>query len=145
MTRFERAVYVFFNSRGRKILRELIITMCAGDPFVLTQVRLQHVILKAEKYVSELPLLHFVIFKIALYMVQFGVPPLVWKLRPFTWLPLESRLAYIEQWQGSRVYFKRALFKFVTLVCVTHLYSEKKLLESIGFGKSMEHRTGSSL
>jgi hypothetical protein len=145
MNGFQRAIYGFFNSRGRKIVRELIITMCADDPEVLTRVRLQRVILRTENYISALPFFYFLVFKLALYMIQYALPPLSWKLRPFTWMSLERRLRYFEEWQGSGFYYKRALFKMVQCVCIAHLYSERRLLVRIGFEPSMEHRQQSAM
>ncbi|MBI3543875.1 MAG: hypothetical protein HY075_11435 [Deltaproteobacteria bacterium] len=128
------------NTRGRHVLREFIVTICAGDPAVLSSVRLQRVVLKTEKYVGELPVFYFLLFKLTLYLLNYALPPLSWKLRPFTWMNLEERQHYLEEWQASSFYYKRTLFKMVQCVCVSHLYSERKLLESIGFGESLAHR-----
>lgn len=136
----QRIVRRLLAPRGRKILREYIVTTCAGDPEVLTRVRLQHVVLKTEQFVSALPFIYFLLFKLTLFMLEYSIPPLALKLRPFTWLPLEKRLKYLEQFQGSSIYFKRTLFKMVHAVCVSHLYSERKLLMYVGFSRSMEHR-----
>ena len=140
MTLVQRLIYNFFSTRGRRILKELIITMCADDKAVLTHVRLQRVILRAEKYVSELPFFYFMTFKITLYILNYALPPLSWKLMPFSWMPLERRLKYLNEWQSSNFYYKRTLFKMIQVVCVSHLYSERRLLISIGYEKSMEHR-----
>ena len=140
MTPVQRLIYNFFYTRGRRILKELIITMCADDKAVLNHVRLQRVILRAEKYVSELPFFYFMTFKITLYLLNYALPPLSWKLTPFSWMPLERRLKYLNEWQSSSFYYKRTLFKMIQVVCVSHLYSERRLLVSIGFEKSMEHR-----
>lgn len=140
MIGFQNFIRRLLNARGRTILREMIVTMCAGDPEVLTRVRMQRVILRTEKYVSELPFIYFVLFKVCLYMIQFAVPPLSWKLRPFTWLSLDDRLAMLVRWQASNFYFKRMSFKMIQAVCVSHLYSERRLLESLGFGEGIKHR-----
>lgn len=140
MSNFQHLVRKALNARGRKILREMLITMCAGDPEVLTRIRMQRVILRTEKYVSELPFIYFVLFKICLYFIQFAIPPFSWKLRPFTWLSLDERLAYLDRWQSSNFYFKRMTFKMVQATCVSHLYSERRLLESLGFSDSIKHR-----
>lgn len=140
MTLGENLIRRMLNARGRKIFKELIITMCAGDEQVLSRVSLKRVTLRAEHYVSELPLLYFIAFKFALYLLQYSIPPISRKLRPFTWLSLEERLDYLDRWKKSSWYFKRMSFKMVQAVCVSHLYSERKLLDSIGFEASMLHR-----
>ncbi len=140
MTLVQRLIYNFFNTRGRRILKELIITMCADDQAVLTHVRLQRVVLRTEKYISELPFFYFMTFKATLYLLNYALPPLSWKLKPFSWMTLERRLRYLEEWQSSSFYYKRTLFKMVQCVCISHLYSEKRLLISLGFEKSMLHR-----
>lgn len=140
MTRFQKAIYRFFLSRGRKVLRELIVTMCAEDSFILSKIRLERVIMRAEKYVAELPFIYFFLFKITLLIVEYGIPPITNKFRRFSSLSLEKRLAYLEEWQGSRFYWKRILFKMISTVCVTHIYAERKLLTNIGFEDSLLHR-----
>lgn len=140
MTAGETLIRRALNSRGRKILKEIIITMCAGDEQVLSRVSLKRVTLRTEHYVSELPLVYFIVFKFALYLLQYAIPPISRKLRPFTWLPLEARLDYLDRWKKSSFYFKRMSFKMVQAICVSHLYSERKLLDSVGFEASMLHR-----
>lgn len=142
MTTGERFIRRALNARGRNILREIIITMCAGDEQVLSRVSLKRVILRTEHYVCELPLMYFVAFKLCLYLFQYAVPPISRKLRPFTWLSLDDRLDYLERWQTSSWYFKRMSFKMIQVICVTNLYSERKLLMSLGFEASMIHRLG---
>lgn len=136
----QRLVYWLLKPRGRNMLRELIITMCAGDHAVLAHVRLQRVILRTEQYISELPFFYFLLFKATLLILNYALPPLSWKLVPFTSMDLERRLRYLEEWQASNFYYKRTLFKMVQVVCVSHLYSERRLLVSIGFEPSLEHR-----
>jgi hypothetical protein len=127
---------------GRRIVRELIVTMCAGDPDILERVRLQHVILRTEKFIAALPRFYFLLFWMAVYLLQYALPPLSWKLTPFTWMNLERRLRYLEEWQASDFYFKRMLFKMIQCICIAHLYSEERLLEGLGFAPSIEHRRG---
>ena len=122
------------------MLREFIVTMCAGDQAVLEHVRLQRVILRTEKFVAELPVFYFLLFKLTLFLMNFALPPLSWKLLPFTWMSPARKLRYVEEWQASSFYYKRTLFKMVQAVCVSHLYSERALLVSLGFGPSMEKR-----
>jgi hypothetical protein len=136
----QRAIHWALNARGRRMLRELIVTMCADDQAVLTHVRLQRVILRTEKYISELPFFYFVLFKFTLFVMNYALPPLSWKVTPFVSMNLERRLRYLEEWAASNFYYKRTLFKMVQAVCVSHLYSERRLLVSIGFEPSMEHR-----
>jgi hypothetical protein len=137
---WQRVVYWLLKPRGRRMLRELIITMCAGDKAVLEHVRLQRVILRTEKFISELPFFYFLLFKFTLFVLNFALPPLSWKVLPFIWMGPERRMRYLEEWQASSFYYKRTLFKMVQCVCVSHLYSERSLLVSIGFGPSMEKR-----
>jgi hypothetical protein len=130
----------YFISSGRHILRTFLLTMCAEDPEVLKHVRLTHVILRVERYLFELPFFYFLAVKISFYLIEYAIPPLGMKIRPFTWLSLADREKYLDQWQNSNFYPKRILFKAAASVCMSHLYSEHKLLQSIGFGKALEKR-----
>lgn len=141
MTRFERSVYNFFSARGREIMKCLITTLCADDPAVLTRIRIQRVILRTEKAVAKMPLFYFVMLKVALYLIEYAIPPISWKIRPFTWMSLDERLQYLNEWATSRFYYKRMLLKLLVSICLPRLYSEKKLLLSLGFEKSLQHRT----
>jgi hypothetical protein len=140
MTDLQRRIWIFLTFRGRRILESLVVTLCAGDEFVLSRVRMQHVVLKAEKQISELPFFFFFTFKIVLYVIEWAVPPLSWKFQRFTRMPLERRLEYLEEWEFSKFAAKRNLFKLVKALCICHIFSEPKLLESIGYGDAMRKR-----
>lgn len=137
---WQKIIAFILNRLGRSIVREILIAMCANDSKVLNKIRLQRVILRLEKYVNELPFFYFFIFKCALFLFQYAIPPLSWKLRPFSSLALEKKISYMEEWQQSRFYHKRVLFKIIQSICVAHLYSEPRLLISIGYKNSMRHR-----
>ena len=140
MTKAQKILYGVLKKTGRQVLKELIVTFCAEDQEVLTKVRLQRVTLRTENYVLSLPFFYFFVFKLTLFLFQYALPPLSWKLTPFTKMSLERRLRYLGEWQSSNFYYKRLLFKLLSLVCVSHLYSEEKLLISLGYELSMKHR-----
>lgn len=126
--------------RGRRILETLIVTLCAGDPMVLEKIRMQHVVLRAEKHIAELPPQFFLGFKVVLYLIEFLSFPLVWKFRRFTRMKLEDRIWYLETWENSPVAIIRNLFKLVKAICVCHIFSEHRLLAEIGYGEAIEER-----
>lgn len=140
MTRWQRRIYNFFNPRGRTILKAVLSTMCADDPAVLTRVKLSRVILRTEKYISELPFFYFLMIKLSLYLMEYALPPLSWKLLPFSMMGLERRLRYLEEWQSSSFYPKRIIFRAASAVCLVNLYSERRLLTSIGFESGLQNR-----
>jgi hypothetical protein len=140
VSRAQKAIQNTFISSGRPILRTFLLTMVAEDPEVLKHVRLTHVILRVERYLFELPFFYFLAVKLSFFLIEYAIPPLGMKLRPFTWLSLQQRERYLDEWQNSNFYPKRILFKAAASVCLGHLYSEKKLLESIGFKGSMDKR-----
>lgn len=141
LTKWQRRIFGFFNNRGREVIKVLIATMCADDPMVLTRIRMQRVILRTEKNIANMPFFFFLMLKITIYLMEYAVPPLAWKFTPFTKMPLEARLKYLESWSGSRWYAKRMLMKLVLAICLPQVYSEKRLLISLGYEDSLQHRT----
>src|SRR5690606_10355326 len=125
---------------GRHILKAFLLTMCEEDPVILENVRIAHVILRTERYLAELPFFYFVVAKISFYLIEYALPPLGWKLLPFSRLSLEKRIRYLAEWQGSNFYPKRILFKTAASVCLAQLYSERRLLSSLGFENAMQKR-----
>jgi len=141
VTRFERAIYNFLNARGREIMKCLIATLCADDPAIISRVRIQRVILRTEKAIAKMPLFYFVVLKIGVYLLEYAIPPLSWKIRPFTSMNLDQRLEYLNTWSSSRFYYKRMILKLLISLCLPRLYSEKRLLLSIGFERALQGRT----
>ena len=131
---------IWYKRQLRRILESLIIGLCAGDSRVLSKVNVAQVAGNVEQFVAELPPFYRFCFFISLFILEFALPPLVWKVRPFSKLPIEKRVHYLEDFQSSWFYFKRIIFKLPSVVCVLHLYSEPALLVYIGFEKSINHR-----
>ncbi|MGZ3689316.1 MAG: hypothetical protein ACXVBW_13510 [Bdellovibrionota bacterium] len=140
MTGTQLRIWNILTFRGRGILESMVVTLCAGDEFVLSRIRMQHVVLRAEKQISELPFVLFLGFKICLYLIEYSFPPLAWKFRRFSRLPLESRMAYLETWEGSSLALKRNIFKLVKALCICNIFSEHKLLAAIGYEESLVKR-----
>lgn len=126
--------------RGRHILEAMLICMCAGDEDVLSKIRMKHVVLKTEKHVTELPKFYFLAFKAVLLWIEYEIFPLAWKFRRFSKMPINRQLAYLETWERSSFFAKRNMFKLVKAMCVCHIYSEHKLLASIGYENAMRAR-----
>lgn len=129
-------------NRSRKTLAALIITLCANDEFILSHIRIKRVILRTEKRISELPIFFFFAFQIVLYLLEYSIPPLAWKILPFSRLSAEKQLAYLEGWESSRFAIKRNLFRLVKAVCICQIMSERKLLIALGYGEALEDRLG---
>ncbi len=125
---------------ARQILESVVIAFCAGDEFVLSRIRMQKVVLKTEKQISELPFVFNLVFRTALYLIEYAFPPIAWKFRRFTRMPLERQMEYLHEWMHSPFAYKRNLFKLVKAICVSQIFSEHKLLEGIGYGPALEHR-----
>jgi hypothetical protein len=104
---------------------------------------MQHVVLQAEKHISELPFFFFFTFKIVLYVIEYAIPPIAWKFRRFSKMSLEQRLRYLESWELSRFAAKRNLFKLVKAICVCHIFSERPLLKAIGYEEALKLRINS--
>lgn len=130
--------------RGHHILEALILTLCADDPEILKNIRRRKVILRAEKFIGDLPLTYTLLAKFALYLIEYAVPPLAWKVRPFSRLSFEDRLTYLESWWASPFYSKRMIFKMLTSLCVPEIFSERRLLKKLGYGPSLTHRKEAS-
>lgn len=122
-------------------MQVLIATLCADDPAIISRIRIQRVILRTEKAIAKMPLFYFVVLKFGLYFIEYAIPPFAWKLRPFTSLSLDQRLEYLNQWATSGFYYKRMILKLLISLCLPRLYSEKRLLLSIGFERTLQGRT----
>lgn len=140
MTNLQRRIWLSLTLRGRRIVEAMVITLCAGDEFVLSRIRMQHVILKTEKHISELPFFFFLMFKIVLYMIEYSFFPFSWKIRRFSGMTLEKRLIYLETWEHSKFALKRNLFKLVKALFICHIFSEHTLLVAIGYGDALQNR-----
>jgi hypothetical protein len=128
MTSLQHRIWVFLTFRGRSILEALIVALCAGDEFVLERIRMQKVVLRTEKYVSELPFTFFLGFKLALYLLEYV------GIGRFSKLSIERKLRRMEIWETSGLGPQRNLFKLMKAACVCHIFSEQRLLADIGYG-----------
>ena len=133
------------KSSGRRALRALILTLCVEDEFILSKIDIPRVIQKIEDRVCLLPAFFFFLFKGTLLFMEFGLPPLGWKIRRFSSLSLEKRLQYVESWTYSKVYLKRNLFKLIKAICLSHVFSEHELLKGIGYERALGARIHSKM
>lgn len=142
MTSLQHRIWVGLTFRGRHIVEALIIALCAGDEFVLSRIRMQRVILRTEKFIAELPFFFFITFKFVIYVIEYAFPPLAWKFRRFSRLPIDKQLQYLQSWEQSMFSFKRMMFKLVKAACVNQIMCEYKLLADLGYRECLEARTG---
>ena len=142
MSRWQHRLWVFMTFRGRPTLEALMIALCNGDEFLLSRVRLQRVILKTEKYISELPFFYFMVFKFILYVIEYGVFPFSFRIHRFTRLPVHKQVQVLATWDANPNPLKRNLFKFVKGTCLSHILAETKLLEALGYGEMILDRVG---
>ncbi len=127
-----------------RILKHLIIALCENDTDILSQVDLAVVVTRIRNFVKKLPGVLYLVFYINLFFLEFALPPVVWKIRPFTWLNLQQKLDYLGSWQSSRFGLKRTAFELIKRTCLMHLYSEKTLLKHMGFGSVLTNRAAHS-
>jgi hypothetical protein len=139
---FQRAFINYLKPKGRKTLHAILEALCVNDQVILSKINLDKLTDRIEQSVNELPMLYFMFFKITLFLIEYAMPPLAFKIRPFRWLNSEEKLSYLNCWVTSRIYSKRILFKLVSTTCLSHLYSEPAILETIGYKRSMDHRMG---
>ena len=125
---------------NKRLQRRLIESVCGADARVLERINIDHTITKIEEFVNEIPPFYRFCYRISLWVIQYAIPPLAWKLRPFSSLSDGQCSKYLESWRSSRFYFKRILFKLPVIVCVLNIYSNRSLLDEMGFGKSLQHR-----
>ncbi len=123
-----------------RIIRKLLLTFVAEDAFILAHVDLDRVLEKIHLSLRALPPAIRLAFHGMLLLFQYGIPPLAWKWRPFTWLPLEKRLACIEEYEQSVLPLKRLNFKILKVICLPALFSERELLIEIGYGRALQWR-----
>jgi hypothetical protein len=131
------------NPGEKRVLQHLVKAFFGHDPWILERISLDRVIFKICRYVAEFPTLHRFVFRLGLFLVQWGVPPLAWKLRPFTRLSPEAQLHLLQNsWQHSLFPAKRTLFLLLKVGCVCNALTEHALLEGIGYGPALDARLG---
>lgn len=145
MTSVQRRIWRFFMTRGDDILESLLLTLCTDDEFFTSRVKMARVAVRTKKFVRELPFFFFFSFKAILYLIEYAVPPIAWKFRRFSKLPLEQRLRYLETWENSRIPLKRIVFKLVKAACLCQIMCDHKILVDLGYGKAIQKRVGFKL
>ena len=122
------------------IIKKLLLTFVAEDIFILAPVDLDRVLEKIHLSLRALPCSIRFVFHSILLLFQYGIPPLVWRWRPFTSLPLEKRLTCVATYEQSTLPFKRLIFRLLKVICLPALFSERELLIKIGYGRALQWR-----
>ncbi len=115
-------------------------TLCAKDTEILSQVDLDLVCARVEKFMRGLPFHFRMTFWLCLFLLEYAIFPLVIKWRPLSWMEVENQLEVLGEWQNSRFHLKRMVFEFVKRICLLHLFSEPKLMIHLGFESSLKNR-----
>lgn len=131
---------MMFQNKLRHITKHVLIAVCAGDEQVLKHADIERVTDHCMAYVATVPPLFRFVFSTMLLILEYAVPPIMLKLRPFSKLSLAQQMKVIENWHHSRFYGKRMGIKLLTLVCLSNLYAERSLLLTLGFKEAMEAR-----
>ena len=124
------------------MIRELILAMVAYNEKTLGLAPMPEALVKIKKYLRELPWFYGTLFYLALCLFYFAIPPVAFKLRPFFFLTRNEKLKYLQSWHDSHWYWKRILLKLLSSICMANLFSDQKILQDLGFGRSLEHRRG---
>ncbi|MBI1746459.1 MAG: hypothetical protein HYR55_07710 [Acidobacteria bacterium] len=86
-----------------------------------------------EDYLSNLPLSLIWSVRGLFLLFNFAVYPLANKVRPFTGLKDAQQIAYIESWEKSPVYFKRAGLKLLSTLVMMGVYHDARVAQAISY------------
>jgi len=128
---------------GRRALRSLMVTLVAEDAEILAHVDLDAAVTRAEASLRRAPLLFFLTFEASLLLLEYGLPPFVWKLRRFSKCPLDKRLEIAMSFERARGALKQNGYKLLKVIALAGMLTEPSLLEWIGYGESMAQRQAS--
>lgn len=129
-----------FKRYGRKVIEFYLKSLLAEDPEIFSHVDLKRTVKKIEIRTYQLPLFYYLLFKYALWFFQWALPPFSLKFLPFTLLPLKKRIAYLEEWEGSKYDIKRNIHRLIKGMCVGNIMTEPRLLISLGHKKYIQER-----
>lgn len=112
------------------------------DPELIEQIDWERASADVKSFIRSLPIEYFLLFYFALFLFQWGIFPLVPKIRPFSLLNQEEKIRYIMSWQQSPLYIKRIIFKVLSSFCLVNSFSQEHILRRLGFSRSLEYRRG---
>jgi hypothetical protein len=133
-------IRALLRTRGRWSLRRVVLAFCDNDEQVLSRIDVDTIVLRIEHNMAMLPFGYFLAMKIALFLMEFAIPPIAGKILPMSLMPAEKRIRYIESWVDSRFSWKRMTFYALKYLCLKQIYSEPALLEHIGYGPAYRAR-----
>lgn len=140
MSGFQLFIRSLLRTTGRWSLRKVVIAFCDGDEEVLKRINVEAIVRKIELYLVSLPFGYFLAMKMALFIMEYAIPPVHTKFRPMLLMSPERRIRYIQSWGESRFSWKRMTFYALKYICIKQIYSEPALLEYIGYGPAMMER-----
>ena len=120
----------------------MAVTVVGEEPRVLEAMDLDAAMERRRASLATYPRVFALIYTFGLLAFEYALPPLGWKLRPFSRLPFEKRMAYVVQWERSRWQAKRNLLMLMRLMTLADVMVQPAMLEWIGYGESWRHRTG---
>jgi hypothetical protein len=139
---FQALIRSLLRTSGRWSLTKVVIAFCDGDEEVLSRINVDTIVRKIELYLVGLPFGYFLAMKIALFIMEYALPPVSGKFMPMMWMSPERRIRYIQSWADSRFSWKRMTFYALKYLCLKQIYAEPALLEHIGYGPALRDRQG---
>lgn len=128
-------------ARHERTLYALMRVACANDPAVLSRVELQNVVKKIHIAVACFPRRYALLFWFNLYLFEYALPPLSWKIRPFSALSPEKQMQTAIHWQERGYFFQRLIFQFLRSVILAAMFSEPGILDLVGYEQALRQRT----
>ena len=132
----------FLRRITHKSLRSVVVAFCSGDEEVLSRISIDDVVARVEKFMDGMTPIHFIAFHFMILTVEFSVVPITRKIRPLRYLPIEKKVIYLDRWCESHFSLKRIIYIAMKYICMSQIYSEHALLESIGYGPDLQIRLG---
>lgn len=126
----------------RKILSGFVFAFCGGDPLVLGNIDVEAVVDRVGGCLKKMPVTYAIGLRCLILLVEYGIPPLVLKIRPMSSLPILQQVKYLDQWATSRFFVKRVGFIGLKFIFLPQIYSEAKLLQTLGYAHVLEERGG---
>jgi hypothetical protein len=111
---------------------QLLIALCGGDYEFLKDVSFEPITAKIKNHIDALPIHLRFVHSLTLFLIANPIPPLSWRLRPFSKMSLDKQVKYLESWEDSRFAARRMMFKIVKVVYLIHLLSDPSLLKITG-------------
>jgi hypothetical protein len=118
-----------WSRRTLRALAEVVVPDAPGAPKMAPA----EVVAFIDDWVFHMPKLFRVLFPIGLMMLELGAFVLGPSLVPFSFMGLERRRRYVDQWVHAGWLLRRDLIKGVKGLCLIAYYSDPKVCEYLGY------------